>query len=436
MDALSRALEHTLRHNKLPDSPALRQDQQFVLPFYDGLCLSNIVPTVASLLGAEVPGWRSLDRRLWADLSTGVRRVVMIVLDAVGHRQLQRWVKGAPDSLFARLAEQGRLAPITSVFPSTTTAALSSLWTGRPPLAHGLIGYELFLKQWGVVANMIFFSPAHDEGLGVLLDWGLQTASFLAVPTAAQLLAPCGITSRTLIRSAFLGSPLSQMFYQGVDELAGHLVASDLWVNLRRMLQHHRDERLFLTAYWGGVDSILHHYGPGSEQWVAEMRSLAYSIEHEFLRPLSAVDRAGTLLLITADHGQIRVPAERVIRLDQHPALARNLVVQPCGDPRAAYLYVRPGRLTEVRSYLDNELGHAFVTVPAAEALQGGLFGQGPAAPDVEDRAGDLVLLAREDYMLYGQDKEPTLAGRHGGLHAEEMLVPLFLVRLDDLALP
>ncbi len=432
MESLQHTIETTLYRHKLPGLSSVSQDETFIAPYYDGLCLSNVVPTAAAMLGAEIAGWTPLDRRLWADLSAGVRRVVLLVLDAVGYLQLQRWMNEEPDTLFAHLGRNHRLVPITSVFPSTTTAALSSLWTGQPPARHGLMGYQLFLQPWDVVANMISLSPVHSKQRAVLMDWGLEPESFLAVPSVGQVLAPHGITNRTLLHRSILQSGLSSMHFRGIDDLVGHSLSSDLWVNLREQLQRHRNERLFLTAYWGGVDTVLHVYGPESEQWAAEMRSLAYSIEREFLRPLSAEDREGTLLLITADHGQVRVPAQQSINLRHHPKLAQNLIMRPCGDPRAAYLYVRANHLHDVRAYIEGELDHAFVVLSSEEALEGGLFGDGPPAPQAAARIGDLVLLARKKYMLYDKDKEPKLAGRHGGLHPDEMLVPLFAVRLDD----
>jgi hypothetical protein len=436
MEQYAQELEQVLYQHQMAGVKDSFPEGSFVLPHYDGLCLSNVVPTAARILGASVPGWRPLDRSLWHDLSEGVRRVVVVVIDAVGYYQFLRWLDDEPDNVFARLVDHGRLFPITSVFPSTTTAALASLWTGRPPAAHGLMGYELFLQEWGSVVNMIRLSPPCAERRGVLTEWGLDPQSFLQAPVASQVLAPFAVTSRFIIRSALLGSALSQMLYQGADDVGGHITGSDLWVNLRHLLCAHRSERLLLTAYWGGADAIGHVYGPASEQSAAEIRNLAYSFENEFLRPLAPEDREGTLLIVTADHGQIRVPREHTIHLRQHPSLAQDLVMQPCGDPRAAYLYVRARRLPAVQSYLATELGHAFVALPSDQALLGGLFGPGRPAPAAAERLGDLLLLGREDYILYAHDKEPSLKGRHGGLHPDEMLIPLLLARLDDVPFP
>lgn len=63
--------------------------------------------------------------------------------------------------------------------------------------------------------------------------------------------------------------------------------------------------------------------------------------------------------------------------------------------------------------------------------LDSGLLGRGPVMPAVPHRLGDLVAVAREDWILYDRPKEPDLIARHGGLTPAEMLAPLLLARLD-----
>ena len=64
------------------------------------------------------------------------------------------------------------------------------------------------------------------------------------------------------------------------------------------------------------------------------------------------------------------------------------------------------------------------------QALKAGLFGPGSEHPGLHDRIGDLILVARNNHYLWWDSKEDFMLGRHGGLHAEEMLVPFLGVRL------
>ena len=64
------------------------------------------------------------------------------------------------------------------------------------------------------------------------------------------------------------------------------------------------------------------------------------------------------------------------------------------------------------------------------EAVAKGLFGPGKPNPHLADRLGDLIVVARKDAYLWWADKENPLIGQHGGLSAEEMVVPLLSVVL------
>ena len=72
-----------------------------------------------------------------------------------------------------------------------------------------------------------------------------------------------------------------------------------------------------------------------------------------------------------------------------------------------------------------------FVLLDSQAALDQGLFGSGTLAPEARDRVGDLLALARGDYLLDASREGPKLLGRHGSLTPEEMLVPLLAARLD-----
>lgn len=434
-------IEARIRRKRLPGLANL-PDGEFVMPCYDGLSIANVPATVAVMLGitprrgdalpSPLGGASPLIEELWSDLAPGLRRVVLVILDAVGYLAFRAALAEDENLAFNRLIEAGRLVPLTSVFPSTTTAALSSLWTGRTPAEHGLLGYELYLREYGTVANMIHFSPVHDTARRVLLGWGLDPERFLPVPGLAEILAQHGVTTRVLIHNVFVDSPLSRINFRGASEIQGFVTSADMWVSLRHMLTGHRDERLLVAAYWGSVDGIAHLRGPASEAWAAEIRNLAYSLEREFLHALPPDDRQGTLLLITADHGQVYAPPQQASLLSHHPRLRDALLLPPTGESRAAYLYPRHGRAGEVRRYFEKGLGQRFVVLESAAALEAGLFGNGPPASNTTDRIGDLIALARGNNFWHWSEKEIKICGRHGGLVAEEMLVPFLAVRLDD----
>jgi predicted AlkP superfamily pyrophosphatase or phosphodiesterase len=222
------------------------------------------------------------------------------------------------------------------------------------------------------------------------------------------------------------------MLYKGVAEQRGHLLFSDLWVQLRHLLAETRGSRAFITAYWSGLDTLAHAYGPDTDLWEAEFHTVSHLLSRQFLASLSAIDRQGTLLLIIADHGQIHIPPEQILAADQDPELSRHLMVPIMGESRAAFLHPRPGRTQALRDYLEATYPNWFVVRDSVEVLESGLMGK-PIADETYARAGELIVLPRGTRALQQTRPSVPLLGRHGGLSPEEMLVPLIGARLEAL---
>jgi hypothetical protein len=430
---LQTQIERMLRARHVPGLP-----EQFVFPHYDGYSIANLAPTAAATLGVDMDGAAPpLPAHLWRNLGAGVQCVLLIVLDAVGYLQLARYV-AEEQSVFSALADAGSLLPITSVFPSTTVSALTTLWTGCTPLGHGFLGTKLLLPEQGLLANMLKMAPAAYTRGGTLEDWGWDPECFVTVPTLGERLSAAGIGTVAHTRLSFIGSSLTRVFLRGMEEVHGYVGLSDLWLNLRRTLTERRaDQRLLVDAYWGGIDNVGHVYGPAGAYLPSAMRHLARSFEEDFLARLPGEAREGTLLIVTADHGQIATPPGRVVRLPDHPNLQDTLLLPPAGESRAAYLYVRRGQGKALRAYVTEHLADHFVLLDTERALAVGLFGAvGALAPHLRVRLGDMLLVARGDSRLTTRRKEQEgitqLRGHHGSLTPEEMLVPLLMARLDD----
>ena len=115
-----------------PDPPAP------LLPDYRGACIANVVPTL--ITGQDPP---DADAGWLPDMARRADQVVLLVLDGLGWQQLRARSALAPTLSGADGIER----PITSVAPTTTACALTSITTGRPPSDHGLLGYRLALDD-------------------------------------------------------------------------------------------------------------------------------------------------------------------------------------------------------------------------------------------------------------------------------------------------
>lgn len=410
--------------------PGLDLPGDFIYPHYHGNSILNIPPTVCSWLGVPALGADPLSGEIIDGLGGDIRRVILVLMDALGLRLLQRWMSDGSAPVWQALAERGVLAPLTSIAPSTTSAALTALWTGRPALSHGILGYEMWLKEYGIVANTINHAPISFKGdAGSLSRAGFDPEKFVAYPMLGAHLGGFGVKTYAFQQAAIAHSGLSTMLFKDTALQVFHTPA-DLWINLRRLLEKRPAERLYAWAYWGEVDHFGHLYGPHDERTAAEFSLFSAAFERYFLNALSDRARQDTLLILTADHGQLATEQDAHYELRNHPGLTRRLHMAPSGENRMAHLFLRPGQTEAVREYVERAWPNQFALLEPAYAVESGLLGEGEQHPRLYDRLGDLLAAARGGAYWWWADKDNFLKGRHGGLHADEMLVPFLAFRL------
>ncbi len=429
MPDLTTQLLPDLHEHKLP---GLDLGDDFIYPKYDGQSILNIPATICKLMNIPIFGESPLRSEILTPLGDGVQRVILILMDALALHRLQRWINEPQNSatVWKNCIQNGLLAPLTSISPSTTSAALTTLWTGRSPSAHGILGYEVWLKEYGVVTNMILHTPATFKGgIGNLSQAGFKPQTFLPVPTFGPHLRKHGVMPHAFQHHSIAHSGLSQMFMHDVNIHAFETPA-DLWISLRQQVEGNLDERMYAWTYWGHVDGLSHFHGPEDQRPAAEFSQFSAAFENYFLNQLSPEGRKNTMVILTADHGQIHTPLDPHYSLKNHPELNDMLHMQPTGENRLMYLYIRPGKRDAVKQYFESNWPGQFVMTDSEKAIQSGLFGPSPAHPNLFDRSGDLIAVARDNAYLWWAKKDDFMYGRHGGLHRQEMLVPFLAVRL------
>ena len=398
-------------------------------PAYDGLSILNLPASLCHWLGASGPPHPPLEIAELDAIVDGVKQFIVVLIDAVSYERFRGWIAGMAAELDPD-GDQCLLAPLTSVVPSTTSSALTTIWTGRSPAEHGILGYEIFLKEFGLVANMITHAPMAFEGPGgSLYNAGFQPETALPVPTLGKYLANAGVEAHAFLHYSIGRSGLSRMHYAGVEK---HLFSglADLWIGVRDLAQSSLKDPRLIWVYYGAVDGVSHRYGPNSERARAEFGTFIQALTQNFIGDLHPAARRQSVLFIIADHGQITTTRNPKYELHNHPDLVDSLHLLPTGENRLIYLYPRPGRVKQVIEYFDKTWPQSFSLIPSEKALKGGLFGPGSPAVEARDRLGDLIAVSQGDAYLWWASKENPLLGRHGGLSQQEMLIPLMAIRL------
>jgi len=427
MPDLMKAYLPILKEQRLP---GLNLGEGLIYPNYAGYSILNIPSSLCSWM--EMPSFGSgpLQVEELNELAKGAQRIIFILMDALGLQLFQNMLEKSLAPVWQNLLQEGVLAPLTSLSPSTTSAALTTLWTGRSPAEHGIVGYELWLKEYGIVANMILHSPiSYRNDIGSLSKAGFQPETYLPFTNLGTFLAAHGIKPYAFQHTSILRSGLSQMLYKDVETRSFN-TSTDLWLNLRDLINGRPTERQFIWVYWGEVDHYSHQYGPEDERPTAEFVTFSQTFEKLLLNQLRSDVRGDTLVILTADHGQISTPQSPHYDLRNHPNLRRRLHILPTGENRFQYLFIRPGQTEAVQEYYQRSWPRQFSLFDPAYAVQTGLFGPGIAHPQLFDRLGDTLALAQGSAYLWWANKDNPMLGRHGGLSPEEMLVPFLMARL------
>jgi len=422
---LPRIKEHTLDDLPLGD--------EFMMPYYDGLSLVNIPGTITQLLGAPAFGKPPLDESITSHLGGPYKKVVLLLVDAMGDELFQKMLSPERDLLWSRYFEHAVFSPITSICPSTTASALSTLWTGEGPATHGIVGYEMWAKEFGMIINNILHSPASARGdTGGLSRSGFNPNDFIRKPLLGTHLRENGVQPTTYIHSRIAHSGLSVMQMEDVD-VHTFVDEADLCVSLADYINSQRGLREYIYVYYSDVDTLMHRYSADNERVSLQFEAFSSMFEKAFLNNLTKSAAEDILLIMVADHGSIATPVYQHYDLSNHPALLDMLVMQPTCENRLAFFYIKPGKISDLQAYFKKTWPDEFVLLDPDAALESGLFGEGPYIKNVQDRLGDLIAVARGDAYLWWAPKPNPMAGRHGGLSKAEMLVPFYALPLKFL---
>jgi hypothetical protein len=369
-------------------------------PAYGSATLADVLPSVSAALGVG-----RADRLGLADHLHGARRVAVLLVDGLGADLVRAHADLAPT--LAGLAAP--LGDLQAPCPSTTPVSLTTLGTGVPPGAHGVLGF---------VTDV----PGEDRPL-THTHWtdDPDPDTWQARPTVFAELAAADVPATVVGPYAYATSGLTRAAYRGA-RYASAVSPGDLAAGLVRSLT--AADRALVYGYHAELDLTGHVRGVDSPSWRQQLA-------HVDLMVAQVLDGLpdDAALLVTADHGMLDVPADTRIDVDGTPALSAGVRLL-AGEPRARYVHALPGAADDVLAAWRDELGDRAWVVDRDEAVASGVFG--PVEDDLVARIGDVVALARGTWAVTATRQEPVpsvLAAYHGSLTATELAIPLLVAR-------
>ena len=164
------------------------------------------------------------------------KSIVLLVLDGLGWEQFQDNKKIFP--VLSEFSEQ----LITTVAPSTTATALTSITTGAPPGEHGIVGYRIPVE--GKILNSLRWSTGNNLAKPDPYQFQLMPVFDNQQPKVVSSAEHegSGFSKAHLRDSRFSG-------YRNRNELVDLVVESVA------------NFEPFVYAYWDGVDRTAHEFG-------------------------------------------------------------------------------------------------------------------------------------------------------------------------------
>jgi hypothetical protein len=367
--------------------------------------IADLLPSALAVLGVpDSPDRLGLRTRL-----DGVRRIAVLLVDGLGYHLLPTAAPVAPTIADVLAGRLGTLTELSSGFPSTTPTSLVSLGTGALPGAHGILGFFLHVPGTDRILNHVDWTDDPDP------------ATWQPVPTQFARAAAAGVSVSVVSRPEYAGSGLTVAAYRG----APYRRAADIGELAAQVLGGLAEAPALSYGYHPALDSTGHVYGVDSEQW----RVAATEVDALIGRIVAGLP-ADAALLVTADHGQINVPADHRYDIDADPRLAAGVRLV-AGEPRVRYVDTVPGAAGDVIDAWREVLGdHAWV-VSRQEAIDTGWYG--PVPPEHARRLGDVVAVCGDRYAILATRREKAsiakLIAFHGANTPAETAIPLIVVR-------
>jgi len=391
-----------------------------VYPDYTEYSVANVPDSALAALHAE--SQRPIPDA-FNGVETDVDHVIVVLADGLGWNQFKR-VQGDSELLSA-FAEQGTVTPLTSVYPSETAAAMTTLHTGKQPTEHGLLGwYQHLPGSEGVIESLPFRTL---DGRSAASVFGADEDDLVEPGTTVYERASAeGLATRVIQPENVTGSVYDERVTRGA-EVASYANERDFAAELSKTVTE-ADHPTYALAYAPDVDGAGHEAGTDSP----EHRNAALRITNAVRQAVSGLSRTQaerTLLVVTADHGQVNTDPKENIALGTD--LTNRLRRPAMGGPRNLQLHTKDGERPDAEAVIEN---FDAATFTREEARDWNLFGDRSGGDLFRQREPDLVCAPREVNMWYDSD-ELDLIGAHGGLHPDEMLVPFAACRVAELGL-
>jgi len=331
------------------------------------------------------------------------KKIIFLVMDGMGNNLINKYLK---DSFLAKY----NMGPISSVLPSTTTAAMNTYYSGLQPIEHAWLGWSCFFKECSRTINLF---PGTDKYTNDPVNFNyLDIIKYKDIFTQIK---EVNDVEQIVIQPKYLSNnyPVKNVKVKNINSLVKQLKK-----------QSKGNKNKFIFAYCAEPDSLEHKLGPSDKNVENILVKFNKLIEKKFKKI-----KDDTLLIISADHGQIDV--EETVYLEDYKDLLDTLIMLPSIEPRAASFFVKKDKKLEFETLFNDIFKDKYVLFKKEEVLRHRLFGNNTPHFKVDDFLGDYLAIGIGRTIIdYKRDENGFIfKGHHAGLHSDEVNIPLIVIK-------
>lgn len=330
-------------------------------------------------------------------LNKNYKNVIVMLFDGLGVSAINEHLN---ENDFLRC---NFVCSISSVFPSTTVAATTTIESGYSPLETGWLGWDLYFDEIG--ENVAVFRNTLQKNGEVAANYNVARR-YIPYKNIFERIEE--INGK---RTAYCVSPFSKYHSKSVH---------DICKRIKKLSR--KKHKKYIYSYWHQPDTEMHYYGVKSQQTHEQILLINNEVEKLCNR------LKNSLVIITADHGLC--DSENVY-LEDYPELSEMLKIPPSIEPsRAMSFFIKDGLLEEFKTEFNKHFGDDFKLMTKEEVFTENVFGFGKPHPRTYGFVGDFLAVATGKKSLFIEREETNFIGVHAGLTAEEMIVPFIAIEI------
>ena len=379
---------------------------QFVLPNYEH-CILNTITSILKHYNVET-NHKSLEK-LDNELQKKYKNVVFMILDGMGEHIL---TPISPNGYF----KQNELDCVTSVYPSTTTAALTTYYAGKPPYETGWIAWSQYFKEYGRAIDMLSHKESYkgENFKSAKIDVFKEIVNYTPIFEQIEKASP-DVKAYELTPTYSDKRSKRSIRADNIDEIIPNI----------EMLCENPGEK-FILAYCDNPDGLLHKFGTDS----TEVSTYIKETEQKIEKMCKELDE-DTIIIISADHGHRNI--EKSYTLLDYPEIQECLILPASLESRTVAFWVKEDMKKIFVERFNKIFGEEFLLMTKEEFLQKNMLGFGKKHPKVDDFIGNYIALSTASSMIrietFLADGKPVKKSTHCGLTKEEMEVPVIVIK-------